>query len=181
MEETTSITGDMTIGEMVQQFPSVADVLQDEGVNCVGCGAAYYETINEGLASHGKTEEEIEMILKKLNDSIPKEEGNDDFIITDLAIAKIKDVCEQKDKKALRVKVLKGGCAGFSYDFSLENESNKDDKVIEISGVKVFIDEETMNMLDGSKLDYVDSLTGAGFKISNPNAAKTCGCGQSFN
>ena len=175
------ITKDMTVGEMVQKYPSVAEVLQDEGVNCVGCGAAYYETIQEGLASHGKTEEEINQIMQKLNASIPKEEGNDDFIITDLAIEKIKEICAGKDKKGLRVKVLKGGCAGFSYDFSLEDEKQEGDNVIELSGVTVFIDAETMSMLEGAKLDYVDSLTGAGFKISNPNAASTCGCGQSFN
>lgn len=60
----------MTIGELVQQYPSVVEILIEEGVRCVGCGAAHFETIEEGLSSHGKTEEEIDAIIEKLNKAI---------------------------------------------------------------------------------------------------------------
>ncbi len=179
MQETL-IKGDMTIGEMVQKYPSVAEVLEDEGVNCVGCGAAFYETIHDGLASHGKSEEEITSILKKLNDSIPKVEGNENLTLTENAAAKLKEILEQKSKKALRIKVNPGGCAGYSYEFSLADEKSEGDQDIEVSGVHVFIDESSMKKLKGAKIDYIDSLTGAGFKVTNPNAGNTCGCGQSF-
>ena len=67
------ITKDMTIGELVQQYPSVVEILIEEGVRCVGCGAAHFETIEEGLSSHGKTEEEIDAIIKKMNGIVKRE------------------------------------------------------------------------------------------------------------
>ena len=62
----------MTIGELVQLYPSVVEILIEEGVRCVGCGAAHFETIEEGLSSHGKTEEEIDAIIKKMNEVIKR-------------------------------------------------------------------------------------------------------------
>ena len=177
------ITKDMTIGEVVQKYPAVTEVLMDEGVHCVGCGASYYETIAEGLAGHGRTEEEIAKIIEKLNVAIPKEAGSTDkIIITEKAADKLKMILKEqgKDKSGLRIKVVPGGCAGFSYNFSLERNAEQNDNILEINQVKFFLDPESMNRLKGAKLDYVDSLTGAGFKISNPNAHKTCGCGSSF-
>ena len=181
MKMIEAITKDMTIGDMVQNFPSAVEVLLEEGVHCVGCGAAYFETIEQGLAGHGKTEEEINDVLKRLNESIPKEEGNEELKITENAVNKVKDLLIKKEKQsALRVKVTSGGCAGQQYNFEFSDEKNEDDQEIEIDGVKFFIDKESMEQLKGSKIDYVDGLTGAGFKISNPNAKSTCGCGQSF-
>lgn len=63
----------MTIGELVQRYPSVVEILIEEGVRCVGCGAAHFETIEEGLSSHGKTEEEIDVIIEKMNEAIKRE------------------------------------------------------------------------------------------------------------
>jgi iron-sulfur cluster assembly protein len=183
MTEVVKITPDMTIGEAVQEFPSIVEVLQSEGVHCVGCGAAYHETIHDGLAGHGKTEDEINEVLKKLNNSIPKESGSsENLIITEKAADKLKQIVtsQQKDDFGLRVKVIKGGCAGFSYDFSLDDTRQENDTIVEVNGSKFFIDFESLEQLKGSKLDYADTLTGAGFKISNPNAEKSCACGQSF-
>ena len=176
------IAGDMTIGELVQKYPSVAGVLQEEGVHCIGCGASYYETIAEGLAGHGRTEEEIQEVVEKLNAAIPKEEGNEALMITENAALKLKEILQQKSKNGagLRVKVIKGGCAGKEYAFEITPQSDAGDIVHSINGVKFFIDEKSSQELKGAKIDYVDSLTGAGFKISNPNASKSCACGQSF-
>ena len=173
----------MTIGEVVQKYPSVTEVLLEEGVHCVGCGASYSETIAEGLAGHGRSEEEIELIIEKLNKAIPKEAGSaDKILITEKAADKLKVILKEQGKESfgLRIGVVKGGCAGFSYNFSLEKASMDYDTVIEINKVKFFLDAESMNLLRGAKVDYVDSLTGAGFKITNPNAHRTCGCGSSF-
>jgi len=178
---TEAITRNMTIGDMVQKYPSAVEVLLEEGVHCVGCGAAYFETIEQGLAGHGKTEEEINNVIKKLNESIPKEEGTEELTITDNAVNKVKDLLKKKEKKSsLRVKVKSGGCAGQQYHFEFSDEKKEDDKEIIVDEVKFLIDKESMEQLKGSKIDYVDGLTGAGFKISNPNAKNTCGCGQSF-
>ena len=174
------ITKDMTIGELVQQYPSVVEILMDEGVSCVGCGAAYFETIEEGLAGHGRNEEEVTAIVEKLNQAIPEEKGDDNLTITENAAAKAKEILAKKNIQAIRIGVSSGGCAGFEYHFSFENVKGKDDAVVEVDGVKFLVDNASLEKLKGAKVDYVDSLTSAGFKITNPNAKRTCGCGQSF-
>jgi iron-sulfur cluster assembly accessory protein len=176
------ISRNMTIGELVQQYPSVVEVLLDEGVHCVGCGASYFETIEQGLAGHGKSDEEIDDVVKRLNEAIPKEDGNkEELIVTEKAASKLKELLKDKQGMALRISVLKGGCSGYQYEFAFDDETNKDDKVFTISDVKFVIDNESFSKLKGARIDYLDSLTGAGFKVSNPNASHTCGCGQSFS
>jgi len=175
------ITKDMTIGELVQEYPSVVEILMEEGVHCVGCGAAYFETIEEGLAGHGRSEEEVTAVIEKLNQAIPQEKGDDNLTITENAAAKAKEILAKKNIQGIRIGVSSGGCAGYEYEFSFENEKNDDDKVVEVDGVKFFVDNVSLEKLKGAKVDYVDSLTSAGFKITNPNARKTCGCGQSFS
>lgn len=178
------ITKDMTIGELVQKYPSTVEILLAEGVHCIGCGASYWETIEQGLAGHGKNEEEISAVVKKLNEAIPKEAGNSEIlIITEKAANKLKEILKSQNKEGfgLRIQVTSGGCSGHQYSFDFEKNASEEDHVIEVSGVNFFVDAQSMPMLKGSKVDYVESLQGAGFKISNPNAKQTCGCGQSFH
>ena len=82
---------------------------------------------------------------------------------------------------ALRVSVKPGGCAGFNYDMYFDSEFADDDIVREFGGVKVVVDASSAELLNGSTLEYSDSLQGAGFHITNPNATRTCGCGNSFS
>jgi iron-sulfur cluster assembly protein/iron-sulfur cluster insertion protein len=88
---------------------------------------------------------------------------------------------EQSDTLVLRVAVRPGGCSGFSYEMFFDSEVSSDDIQAERSGVKVVIDPASHEMLKGGQLDYKDGLQGAGFAISNPNAQRSCGCGQSFS
>jgi iron-sulfur cluster assembly accessory protein len=81
----------------------------------------------------------------------------------------------------LRVAVNGGGCSGFQYDFQITAEQNTDDLVIEKDGVKVLVDEISLQYMAGSEIDYADELIGASFKIKNPNATASCGCGTSFS
>jgi iron-sulfur cluster assembly accessory protein len=80
----------------------------------------------------------------------------------------------------LRIMVQGGGCAGFSYGMFFDNQERPGDNVSDVDGVKVLIDDETLEMVAGSEVDYADSLLGRGFTVKNPNAASTCGCGHSF-
>lgn len=82
---------------------------------------------------------------------------------------------------ALRVSVKPGGCSGFNYDMFFDSEFAADDIVREFSGVKVVVDASSAELLNGSTLDFADGLQGAGFHITNPNATRTCGCGNSFS
>jgi iron-sulfur cluster insertion protein len=81
----------------------------------------------------------------------------------------------------LRLAVSGGGCSGFSYGFSLDNAVTGDDKVYECFGAKLVIDDVSVDLLKGSQIDYVDDLMAASFRITNPNATSTCGCGTSFS
>jgi len=103
--------------------------------------------------------------------------------LTDKAVEKVKELLssEKKDGYGLRVAVQGGGCSGFQYGLTWENEQQDSDKVLEFNGLKVYVDAMSVLYLDGVKIDYIDSLQGAGFKIENPNASGTCGCGSSFS
>lgn len=81
----------------------------------------------------------------------------------------------------LRIKVTGGGCAGFHYHFSLETESTTFDRVFKDHGAHLVVDNISLDLLDGSSVDYVEDLMGAFFRVDNPNAQTTCGCGSSFS
>lgn len=103
-------------------------------------------------------------------------------VVTDRAAARIKEIlsAEAPDTK-MRVSVLGGGCSGFSYDFGFDTSAQPDDLVIASDGATVLIDPVSLPFLSGSQIDYVDELIGASFKITNPNATASCGCGTSFS
>ena len=102
--------------------------------------------------------------------------------ITEFASKKIKELIgEDSEAIGLRVAVKGGGCSGFSYMMVLEPKVAEDDTVVEMNGVKVIVDPQSMPLISGSVVDYSDSLQGAGFQIRNPQAVKTCGCSQSFS
>ena len=102
--------------------------------------------------------------------------------LTEAAKATVKNLLTQKNVPdyGLRVFVVGGGCSGMQYGMALEAEARNYDHVIEQDGVKVFIDPTSMMYLNEATIDYVDSIMGGGFKIENPNAVTSCGCGTSF-
>ncbi|HLC86040.1 MAG TPA: iron-sulfur cluster insertion protein ErpA [Candidatus Nanoarchaeia archaeon] len=178
------IKKDMAIGEFVNKFPSVVEMLMAEGVHCVGCGASEWETIEQGLMSHGKTTEEVDAVVDKMNNALAShKETKEELIVTKNAAEKLRQILkeEKKEGMGLRIRVFPGGCSGFKYGFEFENKQNGNDKIFEVDGVKFFVDQNSLAMINGSKVDYSSGLHGSGFKISNPKASHTCGCGDSFN
>ena len=105
------------------------------------------------------------------------------FALTDNAVAKVAELIAQEgnDELALRVAVRPGGCSGFSYEMFFDTDIASDDAQLTFGDVKVVIDPASGPLLVGATLDYKDGLQGAGFSINNPNAQRTCGCGQSFS
>ena len=105
------------------------------------------------------------------------------LLITENAISKVKTLLasENKDGYGLRVAVQGGGCSGFQYGLTWEKEEGENDQVMEFDGLRVFVDAMSVLYLDEVQIDYVDGLQGSGFKIENPNATGTCGCGHSFS
>mgnify|MGYP001408146485 CR=1 FL=1 len=100
---------------------------------------------------------------------------------TDSAKNQIEKITKSDEKKYFRIAVQGGGCSGLSYGMGLEKEPEDDDIVIEENGVKLVIDSYSINHLEGASVDYVESLLGSGFKITNPNVKKSCSCGSSFS
>ena len=102
--------------------------------------------------------------------------------VTDNAVRQLRSLLEaqpDRGKKGLRVQIAKGGCSGLQYEMALDDK-RAGDAVVERDGVQFLVDQESASLLQGSTLDFRDGLTGVGFHIVNPNAARTCGCGSSF-
>ncbi len=105
------------------------------------------------------------------------------IIFTDSAASKVGELIaeEGNDNMKLRVYVSGGGCSGFQYGFTFDEEVNEDDTCVEKDGVTVLIDAMSIQYLAGAEIDYKEDLSGAQFVIRNPNATTTCGCGSSFS
>jgi iron-sulfur cluster assembly protein len=102
--------------------------------------------------------------------------------LTDAAVSKLTELTKEETNPAigLRVYVYSGGCSGFRYGMMLEDAPTPEDQILEASGIKVYVDGQSISLLQGSQIDYVDTLMGAGFTVNNPNAVAACGCGSSF-
>lgn len=110
--------------------------------------------------------------------------ANDDLMISASAARRIAKLIAAEggaDGMRLRVSVSGGGCSGFQYGFSIDDERRDDDREFARDGVGVLIDETSLELLKGSELDYVEDLIGSYFVVKNPNATSTCGCGSSFS
>ena len=105
------------------------------------------------------------------------------IVLTDTATDKVRNLIEAEGAAdlALRVAVRPGGCSGFSYEMFFDTDVAADDITADFGGVKVVVDPSSAQLLTGATLDYKDGLQQAGFSIDNPNAQRTCGCGQSFS
>jgi iron-sulfur cluster insertion protein len=104
-------------------------------------------------------------------------------VLTENAVRRIAVLrkAEQVETALLRVAVSGGGCSGFQYGFTFDDRRNEDDVVFERDGVGVVVDEVSLGLLNGAEIDFVEDLMGAAFQIRNPNAASSCGCGNSFS
>jgi len=103
--------------------------------------------------------------------------------LTPSAIAKVKEIMATQDPlpAGLRIGVVGGGCSGFQYSMSFENQAGMMDKVVKFDDLKVFVDATSAMYLNGCQVDYVETLEAAGFKFENPQVKSTCGCGSSFS
>ena len=104
------------------------------------------------------------------------------FSVSESAARRIAFLAAKEAKPVMmRVAVLGGGCSGFQYNFSFEDQRNDDDLVIERDGAAVLVDATSLELLKGSELDYVEEMVGSSFQVKNPNATSSCGCGNSFS
>lgn len=161
------ITKDMMIGDVIDKYPGLAEVFLEEGIHCVGCGVAGFETIEQGLMGHGKTKQEISKFIVSLNKSLPKLKGNGKTLfITDIAAKKLKEVLKEEKGASLRITILEDTEMGTKYEFAAEDKISKTDVCFELEKIKFAIDKKSFAKLKGSRIDYVNNMFGEGFKIS---------------
>tara|TARA_B000000565_G_scaffold64971_1_gene43855 strand:+ start:642 stop:989 length:348 start_codon:yes stop_codon:yes gene_type:complete len=110
-------------------------------------------------------------------------ESNENIKITQKAATRIKAILEAENKLgyALRLSVVGGGCSGMNYNIAFDNKKGEFDKVYESLGVNIYCDLQSWLYLKGTTIDFSDDILSGGFKLENPNAARTCGCGTSFS
>src|SRR3989338_7472072 len=183
-----AITKEMLIGDIVATYPEVIPTLTGLGVHCVGCHVSPFESLEMGFKGHGMDDKTIKSAVLQLNKAIQKKipEKKEsiqqvNILLSDAASKKIKELIKKEKKQALRLAIKPGGCSGYSYTITLEKAAKKNDFVLKQKGVTLYVDKASAPQLHGSSLDYLDGLTGAGFKVINPNAVSTCGCGSSFS
>jgi iron-sulfur cluster insertion protein len=116
-----------------------------------------------------------------MNDMSPMPERQ--VSLSENAVKRIASLIEQEGDSSLmlRLSVSGGGCSGFQYGFSFDNAVQADDHLFERDGVKVVVDETSLELLAGAEIDFVEDLVGASFQVRNPNAKSSCGCGSSFS
>ena len=174
------VTGDMIIGDVVAAFPQAAAIMLKHGLQCVGCHSSAFDSIEDGSRGHGMPEEEIASMINEINVAVNHSAKNVE--LTHKAVEKVKELrMQEKGKETwpLRIAVLPGGCAGFSYEMDFDQKKEKD-MTFDFDGIVVIVDPDSMKLLRGARVDFVDGLNASGFKIDNPNAKKGCGCGKSF-
>ena len=103
------------------------------------------------------------------------------FDVSKSALKRILEVSKKNKKKFFRISIDGGGCQGFSYKFDFDDKISENDKVLDYSEVKILIDSTSLSFVNDAKLDFVEDMIGSYFKVSNPKATSTCGCGISFS
>jgi len=185
IEKKASIHRQMTIEEILSLFPHKSQRLSQEitnaGLHCVGCHAATWETLEVGMFGHGMSSEQVDKLVARLNALLDEKTDPATITITSRAAKKYLEILEAEGKQGygLRFGDKPAGCNGFEYDLDYSEKSSEEDHIIESFGLQIHINKGVLGRLMGAEIDYVDGLQGSGFKISNPNARSSCGCGTS--
>ena len=194
------IKEDMIINDIVTKYPDVVEILQSYGLHCFGCHVNVYESIGMGARGHGIPDETIKTMLEEANEYLNKKENGsvsenvqetsssisestEMIKLTEKAAQKVTEIMKEQNKEnyGLRIAVLRGGCAGFVYNMDFEKEPVEGDMILEEHSVKLFVDSKTAEHMKGTEIDYLETLQQSGFKINNPNAKSSCGCGKSHS
>lgn len=179
----------MTIEEILGMFPYKAQRLSQEitnaGLHCVGCHAAVWETLEAGMYSHGKTDEQIDQLLRNLNALLEEEIDATTIHLTPRAASKFLEILSEEGKQGwgMRFAEEMAGCNGFEYVLDFSEKADEDDKVFLSHGIEIHVKKAMLGRLLGSEIDFLHGSlrSGSGFKISNPNVRTACGCGTSHN
>jgi len=181
------ITQEMTIEEILTKFPQWSQRLAQEmkraGLNCVGCGAAVWETLEAGMLGHGFAEDELVKLLGRLNGILEEPIDLSTITFTKRAAEKYREFLEEEGKAGwgLRFGDRAGGCSGFEYELGYSEKALEGDDVFVSEGIEIHVAKTSTHRLKGCVIDFVEDLQDTGFRIVNPNAKGACSCGKSQN
>ncbi|GAB4227403.1 MAG: hypothetical protein Tsb0021_04250 [Chlamydiales bacterium] len=179
------ITRQMTIDNVLAMFPHKAQKLTLElskaGLSCVGCHAATWETLEGGMYGHGKSDQEIDRLVDRLNLLLEEETDPTTITLTSRAAQKYLTILNEEGKQGWGIRLSEelAGCSGFEYVLDYSEKAQEDDTIFISQGIEIHITKSLAPRLIGSEIDYVDGLHNSGFKVTNPNVRSTCGCGTS--
>lgn len=182
----TKINKQMTISDILGMFPNKAQRLAQEitnaGLHCVGCQAATWETLEGGMLGHGKTQDEMDRLVERLNALLEEKSDPNTVCLTPEAANKFMEFAKLEGKAgaALRFGEEAAGCSGFEYVLDFSTSATPNDAIFTSHGVEIHVDKSDLPRLIGCKIDYLTGIRDSGFKvIDNPNAKSCCGCGTS--
>ena len=181
------ITPDMTIENILGMFPNKAQKLSQEitnaGLNCIGCHAAVWETLEAGMMKHGKNNEQVHELVRRLNVLLNEQADVETIAITERGAAKFLEILKDEGKQGwgMRFSEELAGCNGYEFILDFSEKADEEDEIFDSNNVEIHVKKAMVSRLLGSEIDYVEGLRGAGFKISNPNVSSACGCGSSHN
>jgi iron-sulfur cluster assembly protein len=186
-KETKKIARQMTIEEILGMFPYKAQRLSQEitnaGLHCVGCHAAVWETLEAGMYSHGKSDAQINELVRRLNALLEEKVDSSSISITPRGASKFLQILAEEGKQGwgMRFSEEMAGCNGFEYVLDFSQKADSDDETFISNGIEIHVKKAMLTRLLGSEIDYVEGLRGSGFKISNEKIRTSCGCGSSHN
>lgn len=179
------IDAKMTIADILGMFPHHAQNLAQEitnaGLHCIGCNAANWETLEMGMLGHGKTQEEIERLVGRLNALLDETIDFTTITLTPEAAEKFIEYASQEGKKgySLRFGEQMAGCNGFEYLLDFSEKPGANDEVFVSEGIEIHVEKPLLGRLKGCRIGYKSGLNDSGFVITNPNVNSACGCGSS--
>lgn len=181
----TLITGDMLIGEILNQVPDAAEIMQDFGLHCTSCSVNVFEPLKMGAMSHGIAEEVVDTMIEEINElaqARPKA-PDDGIYVTAFAAESIKAFAtkEEKESWGLKITATANGDAEPTYGMDFQEKAAEGDKTFDFHGVSIYVDEASLPALLGAEVDFVESAYGSGFKITNSKFTKkagSCACGS---
>jgi iron-sulfur cluster assembly accessory protein len=161
----TKITKSIAIGDLVSKHPEAAPILMSYGLHCIGCHASGEESLEQGCLSHGMSPKDIAAMVKDINEAILLSEKTP-IILTKKAAATLKAALKEGKSKMVRIKAIPGN-QGYTYDMHLENKKGKADKTVKDKGVTMVVDPESLLVLKGRTIDFLDGPDGGGFRVNN--------------
>jgi iron-sulfur cluster assembly protein len=184
-EIVSTITTDLTFQQVFDLFPEksrgIAGIMTESGLHCVGCGAATWETLAQGMRGHGMSDDAIEDLVSRLNAYVSGVPKKADIIISDSARAKIDSLRAEDGREnwGLFFGLEAGGCQGEQYEFMLAEYAKDNESTYISDGLSVFIPTDQKPKLIHSKIDYTEGAEG--FSVENDKVTDSCGCGTSVS